>query len=198
MLNIIKTKILSEQPFVAELDSRLDRAILNKLSTLEINKPSGVGHIHNAKQNDFRTSKTLHTANTSDYLFLTEHLIKVIKQELGHEYDIANSERIQFTRYDEGNYFKPHVDFHNQDRNNPVVTKDRITTAILYINDDYTGGETYFPDLDIRIKPEQGKILYFTYGVNDPIFVNRMTKHEGETVELGYKVIATQWFLEDK
>lgn len=33
--------------------------------------------------------------------------------------------------------------------------------AIIYINDDYTGGELFFSKLDLRIKPEPGTLVIF-------------------------------------
>jgi 2OG-Fe(II) oxygenase superfamily len=33
--------------------------------------------------------------------------------------------------------------------------------AMLYLNDDYDGGELHFTQLDIKIKPKQGQILLF-------------------------------------
>jgi hypothetical protein len=33
--------------------------------------------------------------------------------------------------------------------------------AILYMNDDYTGGELFFPKLDLQIRPEPGTLMIF-------------------------------------
>ena len=60
-------------------------------------------------------------------------------------------------RYSEGEYFGIHTD-------SPFVAQDGAITKlslVLYLNDDYTGGETVFPDLALEIKPEVGKILLF-------------------------------------
>ncbi len=192
------TQVLCEEPFVALLDSELDNEYVDFLSKLDITDHSGVGHLYNADQNAFRTSKTLHTMHTNEYLVFTEHIMQRLFTEFKHEYQINNTERIQFTRYDDGEYFKPHRDFHNQDPNNPVVQNDRIATVIVYITDDYVGGETSFPDLDITIYPKKGQMLYFTYYPSAPIESRLHTMHEGKTVIRGTKIIATQWFLEGK
>jgi hypothetical protein len=36
-----------------------------------------------------------------------------------------------------------------------------IFTSIIYLNDDYEGGELYFPRFDLTIKPKQGDVLVF-------------------------------------
>lgn len=33
--------------------------------------------------------------------------------------------------------------------------------ALLYLNDDYEGGEIYFPQYDLHIKPESGDLIFF-------------------------------------
>ena len=40
-------------------------------------------------------------------------------------------------------------------------TKYRTYSAIFYINDDYEGGEIYFPNWDIEIKPKTGSLVIF-------------------------------------
>jgi predicted 2-oxoglutarate/Fe(II)-dependent dioxygenase YbiX len=66
-------------------------------------------------------------------------------------------QRTQLMRYSEGEYFGVHTD-------SPFVAQDGAITKlslVLYLNDDYTGGETVFPDLALEVRPEVGKILLF-------------------------------------
>jgi len=66
-------------------------------------------------------------------------------------------QRTQLMRYREGEYFGVHTD-------SPLVAQDGAITKlslVLYLNDDYAGGETVFPDLALDVKPEVGKILLF-------------------------------------
>lgn len=43
----------------------------------------------------------------------------------------------------------------------PDVDNETTLSAVIYINDDYEGGEIYFTDYDLAIKPEAGSILFF-------------------------------------
>ncbi len=43
----------------------------------------------------------------------------------------------------------------------PNYASHRKYTTVLYLNDDFEGGETHFPTLDILTKPEKNKILGF-------------------------------------
>jgi prolyl 4-hydroxylase len=62
----------------------------------------------------------------------------------------------------------------------------------MYLNDDFEGGATYFPDLDLRVTPKAGSALYFQYNYTG-VLKNLRTKHIGETVTAGTKYIATIW-----
>lgn len=48
-----------------------------------------------------------------------------------------------------------HVDVTNQD------SSVRLLTFFYYLNDDFTGGETIFPDHDLIIKPKRGSLIIF-------------------------------------
>lgn len=57
-------------------------------------------------------------------------------------------------KYDEGSFMGSHVDF-NEDNYYLAYT------IVVYLNDDYEGGELYFNDLDIKIKPQAGSIIMY-------------------------------------
>ncbi|MEM8845179.1 MAG: 2OG-Fe(II) oxygenase [Pseudomonadota bacterium] len=64
----------------------------------------------------------------------------------------------------------------------------RQLVAIWYLNDvEGPGGETEFLFQDIKIKPEQGKLLIFP-----PFWTH---EHRGATLEAGVKYIATTWVV---
>jgi hypothetical protein len=57
-------------------------------------------------------------------------------------------------KYDEGSFMGSHVDL-NEDNYYLAYT------IVVYLNDDYEGGELYFNDLDIKIKPQAGSIIMY-------------------------------------
>ena len=74
-------------------------------------------------------------------------------------------EAITVLHYDEGEEITDHFDF--IDPNIPSYADDlaqrgdRIVTFLVYLNDDYGGGETAFPRLGIEHKGRRGEGLYF-------------------------------------
>lgn len=65
----------------------------------------------------------------------------------------SHVEQIQCVRYKRGQKFRSHFD--------GGVDLPRLTTYLLYLNDDFEGGETFFPLLDLAIDPQAGACLRF-------------------------------------
>ena len=61
----------------------------------------------------------------------------------------------------------------------------RHISAILYLNDDYEGGELYFPLFDITIKPMKGMLILFPS--------NYAYQHEALPVTAGTKYAIVTW-----
>lgn len=57
--------------------------------------------------------------------------------------------------YNAGASMGTHYDRH------PFGDNETILSAVIYLNDDYEGGELYFDQQDITIKPEAGTVIFF-------------------------------------
>jgi len=99
---------------------------------------------------------------------------------------IANAEALYVMRYSPGQEYKPHFDAL------PGLANQREWTAIAYLNDDYEGGATVFPLLDLSIRCNPGDLLIFRNSDGDGDPDPRM-RHAGEPVTSGAKWIATRW-----
>ncbi|CAN0330721.1 unnamed protein product [Ectocarpus sp. 12 AP-2014] len=71
----------------------------------------------------------------------------------------AFMENWQVARYRPDGYFKLHTD-HVEDFNS-LVCGGRLGTLILYLNDDFTGGQTDFPFVHVAVAPFAGDAIYF-------------------------------------
>lgn len=109
-------------------------------------------------------------------------------------------EDIQVVRYGSMGKYDPHYDGEEcGDEGQPeCASNQRVATILMYLNDDFEGGETRFPNLNIKVKPQKGKAVFFW--VSDPItgYVFKNTLHGGDPVQHGEKWIATQWIRRSK
>ncbi len=85
-------------------------------------------------------------------------------------------------RYQPGEYYHWHIDGGSHQ------FADRQLVALWYINDvEGPGGETEFLYQDVKVKPEEGKLVLFP-----PFWTH---EHRAVTVENGVKYIATTWVV---
>ena len=91
-------------------------------------------------------------------------------------------------RWFEGIEQQPHADKElNDGRPNPFPTYD--LNSLIYYNDDFTGGELYFPQHDIEITPKPGLAVMFVGDRNYLHGVRTVTKGERWTTPSFYTVI---------
>jgi hypothetical protein len=70
---------------------------------------------------------------------------------------------LQIMNWPVGIHMPPHAENANPD-GSPHAMAHRDFSAIVYLNDDYQGGEFYFTALDTVIKPKKGMLVAFTAG----------------------------------
>jgi Rps23 Pro-64 3,4-dihydroxylase Tpa1-like proline 4-hydroxylase len=83
-------------------------------------------------------------------------------------------------KYNPGAKMGPHVDGYNQENKFAY-------SVVLYLNDNYDGGEINFPNQNVKLKPQAGSMLIFPS--NEPYV------HEVNEVVSGNKYIATTMWL---
>jgi prolyl 4-hydroxylase len=98
--------------------------------------------------------------------------------------------------YDPGQEFQPHFDF--IDPGEPHFTDQvrqqgqRVVTALIYLNDDFDGGETAFPRLNWRFKGKAGDALIFWNTAADGA-LEQNSLHAGLPPTRGAKWIYSKW-----
>jgi hypothetical protein len=102
---------------------------------------------------NFRDLDMLDKTKTAEYLsFVQAKVGAYVSTEFGLNFNEFGDAEI--VRYPQGGMFKPHTD---TNRDNP----HRAFTVIIYLNDDFSGGETSFPDLNYDCRPKAGRVLVF-------------------------------------
>ena len=101
----------------------------------------------------------------------------------------TQGEPLQVLRYRPGGEYKPHFDAI------PGFANQRTLTMIVWLNDDYEGGETKFMKTGATFRGRTGDALLFRNalpnGVRDPD-----SAHAGLPVTRGEKLIASRWIRE--
>lgn len=110
--------------------------------------------------------------------------------------NIENQELLQLLKYSSGGFFNSHHDACNgtkeycQRMNNNLGP--RYITFLIYLNDDFSGGETVFPNINKSVKPEKGKAVIFYNTHLDGTVIND-SLHGGNPIGIGEKWIVNKW-----
>jgi predicted 2-oxoglutarate/Fe(II)-dependent dioxygenase YbiX len=106
------------------------------------------------------TDKSKLNSSSDDIKKIYETLTKSLADCGKHYCELLNIEYINpapisISRYEKGASMGPHVDWYGEESIQPLMS------AVLYLNDDYEGGELDFPSFGVTIKPKAGSIVIF-------------------------------------
>lgn len=108
----------------------------------------------------------------------------------------AALETSQVLHYAVDEIFAPHYDFlntkHAGHARQVAQYGQRVLTVLIYLNDNYEGGETYFPKLEQGFKGRKGDALMF-WNVTPDGAPDPLTLHMGSAPTRGEKWLLSQW-----
>lgn len=178
---------LSEAPFVVAADSFLT--------------PGECRYLAKAGEPDLQPSSVFdpasgqlvpHPVRTSEGMqfgvFAEDLVVNAINRRIAAFSATAldQGEPLQLLRYRHGAQYRPHMDALTAEAN------QRTLTLLIYLSDDYQGGETVFPRTGLSFRGRKGDALLFRNtrpdGTADPLAL-----HAGQPVTRGVKYLATRW-----
>ena len=98
---------------------------------------------------------------------------------------VEQGEALQILRYRPGQQYHPHVDWLGEEN-------ARILTALIYLNDDYAGGETAFIKTGLKVRGRKGDALVFS-SIDAEGRFEPLSEHAGLPVTSGTKYLASRW-----
>lgn len=113
-----------------------------------------------------------------------------------------NGEDLQVVRYKPGQYYNEHHDSccDNNDKCVSFLRRGghRILTVLIYLNDSFEEGNTYFKNLDIKMKASPGSAIVFFPLAKNKNKCHPNALHAGMPVTSGEKWIANLWFRQNR
>ena len=76
------------------------------------------------------------------------------------------------------------------DPEKPHYSSHRDFSAVIYLNDDYEGGKTFFNDTGYEVEPKTGKLIYFTSCKEDA--------HGVTEIVSGHRYSFALWFTKNE
>lgn len=180
-------------PFILIIDNAVPEParLVDAAEQVNLWSPSAVVGSAGAQYGDNRTNDfMLLSAQLHETLGAIEAVLRPLFHAAARAYAAAvghlrlrSDLGYQLLRYGPGQHFSEHVD----EMPGPSVYGQRQLTAILYLNDDFEGGELVLPQQELVYKPRRGSLVLFPAGFCFP--------HASRAVERGIKYSAVTWFI---
>ena len=180
-------EVLSKEPAIILIDKFLDKSDCEKVLKLQMQLEKSSIAINKIK--DYRKSFVTEVDENTD-------VMKKIKKKISKSFGLNGSgmERLQLQKYPEGGYYKEHFDAKSEDHfQKDKSFSQRKYSIIIYLNDDFIGGETVFPKKNISVKPLQGRLLLFSNMLNETNYVHPFSSHLSNQIVKGEKWILSVW-----
>ncbi len=140
-----------------------------------------------------RTSYTaeLHECNN-------DPVLSAIRKKVSNFLGLPEShfEHFQCVSYALNQEYQPHFDtFDTKTEKGKKIVEEsgqRKFTVLVYLNDDFEGGSTHFPVMDVLVKPKKRKAVIFD-NLNDKGDVMPCALHAGLPVTSGKKIAMNIW-----
>lgn len=111
-------------------------------------------------------------------------ILKRMRDAIIKEFNLDRTihpDTMQFVKWEEGREQESHSDNSHFD-GAPHHTSWRLYSGIIYLNDDYDGGETYFPFLNHEIVPKRGRMGMFYGDLEHSHGVKKIQNGERKTI----------------
>ena len=186
-LREVQPKIISSDPYIALYPSLFSPAECKYLAVIAapwLEKAMVTAESGGAQFGGVRD------ADSSAISHLTEDLIvqrinRCIAAATGTRTEWG--EPLNVLRYKQGQQYRPHHDGRGSREGST-----RIMTALIWLNEQFDGGETDFPELNIRVRGGLGDMLVFR-NVHDDGSQDERLLHAGLPVSQGVKWMASRW-----
>jgi prolyl 4-hydroxylase len=196
-LRIPDGRIFSEEPRIATIKGYLSAPACDWL--IGLGRPVlKAAQVYDAASGDLRTDSNRNNSAAQLDLERMDSVTAFVRARISAlaNVSITGLETSQILHYRVGEEFTEHCDF--LDPSNPGHARDvathgqRALTVLIYLNDDYEGGETAFPALGRGYKGRKGDALVF-WNLTPAGEPDYRTAHIGTAPTRGEKWLFSQW-----
>ena len=151
-------------------DPKTGQTFVNKIRNTDT-----IGITKNSKTNDHFNKLD------KDCREIINKIVRSYKRDFNIRDNILDEENYSLLRYNPGQYYREHYD-------GPTESA-RAVSVLIYLNDDYLGGEIEFINFNEKLKPKAGTVILFPS--------NYAYRHIAHPVTSGTKYVITT-FLHDR
>ena len=154
-----------------------------------------------AEENIIGYGRTSYSAEF--HIFPHDEILNNIRKKASELIKIpeCNFEFFQCVSYNPYQEYQSHYDtFDEKNARGKIEIEERgqrKITMLAYLNDDFEGGSTYFPNVDLLVQPKKGRVVIFdNLGDNGQVLPSAF--HAGLPITTGRKYAINIWVREKK
>ena len=162
---LIKPNVINQQG-LEEIVSHIKSSTAEDLSVFDAETTNATGRTSWRVDKQTRDTQIV----PMGYLFpkIEDLLRNAVHQIINpfYQQEVNSSEIPQILSYGIGGHYKPHIDGESiwvTPRGEKIWKKstDRDLSIVLFLNNDFEGGDFVFPELKVRVRPEPGMMVCF-------------------------------------
>ncbi len=157
------------------------KQVVRKLDHVSSWQPARVNKMADQSGMKLRSACSMPLSKVTELMpFIKDRLYQAIRQ-FKNQYSLQESLKTgecELIRYIPGDFVRLHAD-------QASGHEDREYSILVYLNDDYEGGETVFPMEDLTVRPRAGQMI---------IFPSKLI-HESTELKSGIKYVALVFLL---
>ena len=154
--------------------------------------------VHDARQGGLKVDAMRTNTGAAFSVVDTDLVMQMIRARIARAAGVAVAalERAEVLHYTIGECYRPHIDFFHPSLpgydEEMRLRGQRVKTCLVYLNNDYEGGETDFPQLGMKFRGDTGDALIFENVLADGAG-DMKTVHAGQPPTRGEKWLLSQW-----
>lgn len=127
--------------------------------------------------------------HNSDFSAIVEEYVSDLALTLKsvYEFDGVLNQSIPVVRYEVGDYMDDHDDMYHNAIDSELAEKVHVYSTVHFLNDEFSGGNLVFPEIDLTITPRKNMLIMFPCH----------HVHRSEVITHGMKLSSTK-FWRDK
>lgn len=183
----MKVNFLSQDPGIITIDNFISEDICSLIINNYKQKVT-IQSTASGLNSKYRTSSSFTLERNSPEI---SQISNNIKSKLFS--DINFFEKPQIHKYEKNQEYLDHYDARDIKMIDENNFNQRRNTAILYLNDNFKGGGTYFKNKNITVTPKKGRLLLFENCFKGTDYIHPLSLHSGLRIKEGIKWILTLW-----
>jgi hypothetical protein len=183
--NIFKYSFDKENSIIELIENSIDKDFISEWNEWKTSDGYLFGNQKQINSQNISHPENVNDEFAKELMLLNDYInVAAADYSMKKNINIGNLTPLTISKYHTGKTMGDHVDSYGDANPKPTIS------VVLYLNDNYEGGELYFSKFDLKIKPKPYTLVIFPS--NEPYF------HSSLPLISGTKYLMPAFFYKEK